>query len=233
MPLKSALRNPSTSRTPSPSNVQRRQSVNVPADASGSRFAHRTENRDDDGEESAYETPGEISGDERGRKLPDGKGKRPIQARSPPFGTSNLNGAQHPPAPHPASDAQVAVPTSSEAPQRKKSVRVSLQPTFSPTPPAIYDDDDDQRGYWRPVVPEKPVRNKSRFLAQSAGGSPGASTSTGSRKIASTSKAATRDIWQDSDEEDEEYMKARMRLSRALEEEKEVFATARATAAFA
>ena len=39
--------------------------------------------------------------------------------------------------------------------------------------------------------------------------------------------------FEDSDEEDEEYMKARMRLSRALEEEKQVFATARATAAFA
>ncbi|RXW19029.1 hypothetical protein EST38_g6821 [Candolleomyces aberdarensis] len=238
IPLKSALRNPSTSRTPSPSNVQRRQSVNVPANARGSRFMHRAE-VGDEGEESAYETPGEISGDERGRTLLDGKGKRPIQALSTPVGTSNVNGAQHPPAtaPHPASGAPAAVPTSSEVPQRKKSVRVSLQPTFSPTPPAIYDDDDDQRVYWRPIVPEKPVRNKSRFLAQSADGlytsSPGASTSTGSRRIASTSKAATRDIWQDSDEEDEEYMKARMRLSRALEEEKEVFATARATAAFA
>jgi hypothetical protein len=33
----------------------------------------------------------------------------------------------------------VIAPTPSEAPQRKKSVRVSLQPTFSTTPPAIYD----------------------------------------------------------------------------------------------
>jgi hypothetical protein len=206
--------------------VHRRQSVNVPADASGGRFVHRAEDGIDDGDESAYETPGEISGDERGRMMMDVKGKGPSQPPAPPPAV-----ASHP------SDATVIAPTPSEAPQRKKSVRVSLQPTFSTTPPAIYDDDDDQRMYWRPVVPEKPVRNKSRFLSQGGDGpytsSPGASTSTGPRRVASTSKTAPRDVWQDSDEEDEEYMKARMRLSRALEEEKQVFATARATAAFA
>jgi hypothetical protein len=69
-PLKSALRYPSTSRTPSPSNVHRRQSVNVPADASRGRFVHRAKDGIDDRGESAYETPGEISGDERGRKMP-------------------------------------------------------------------------------------------------------------------------------------------------------------------
>ncbi|KAJ2913556.1 hypothetical protein MD484_g6855, partial [Candolleomyces efflorescens] len=222
-PLKSALRHPSTSRTPSPSNVHRRESVNAPVGASGGRFVHRAEDgNDEEAYESAYETPGEISGDERGRKMSDVKGKGPIQTPAPP-----------PVATYP-SDATITAPTPSEAPQRKKSVRVSLQPTFSTTPPAIYDDDEDQRMFWPPVVPDKPVRNKSRFLQGGDGlySSPGASTSAGPRRVASTSKAAPRDVWQDSDDEDEEYMKARMRLSRALEEERQVYATARATAAF-
>ncbi|CAK5277940.1 unnamed protein product [Mycena citricolor] len=36
--------------------------------------------------------------------------------------------------------------TQMQGPQRRKSVRVSLQPTFSTTPPAIDDDDDDDAG---------------------------------------------------------------------------------------
>jgi hypothetical protein len=69
---------------------------------------------------------------------------------------------------------------------RRKSVRVSLQPTFSPTPPAL--DEDEDEAWERSGRPwgEDDERN-----------------------------GRDRDFWQDSSDEDEEYSKARKLLVRA------------------
>jgi hypothetical protein len=68
---------------------------------------------------------------------------------------------------------------------RRKSVRVSLQPTFSPTPPALEDDDTHGRYPWN---------SSGRKGDENGSGEP--------------------DLWQDSSDEDEEYSRARKLLSR-------------------
>ena len=49
---------------------------------------------------------------------------------------------------------------------RRKSVRVSLQPTFSPLPPALYDDDGDAPGedVWADSTSEEEVYHYARGL---------------------------------------------------------------------
>ncbi|KAL5536628.1 hypothetical protein ACEPAF_451 [Sanghuangporus sanghuang] len=83
-------------------------------------------------------------------------------------------------------------------PSRRKSVRVSLRPTFSPTPPAVADYEEDRS----PWAPEPPQKSESRWISRrstenAAGTGPGAG------------------VWQDSSDEDEEYMHAREMLSSA------------------
>ena len=73
---------------------------------------------------------------------------------------------------------------------RRKSVRVSLQPTFSPAPPAGYDQFDEDEN------------------------EPGGRHVSWSSRTKRVSGAATHDVWQDSSEEDEEYRRARQLLSR-------------------
>ena len=94
-----------------------------------------------------------------------------------------------------SSDSTVASP-----PKRRKSVRVSLRPTFSPTPPAIEydewqpsekknDDDDDGHG----------ERNGQSW---------------------SSKDVEPPDMWQDSSDEDEQYSAARRLLNRVAKKEK-------------
>lgn len=64
---------------------------------------------------------------------------------------------------------------STETPTRRKSVRVSLQPTFSPTPPALEDDEGHSRYPWN------------------------------STKGDNHDESSEPVIWQDSSDEDEEY----------------------------
>jgi hypothetical protein len=84
-------------------------------------------------------------------------------------------------------ESDVSAESTSAGTRRRKSVRVSLNPTFSPTPPALDEDEDE---IWkRSGRPEKlgdgAVRNERE-----------------------------RDFWADSSDEDEEYLKARRMLTR-------------------
>jgi len=54
----------------------------------------------------------------------------------------------------------------------------------------------------------------------------GPATASGSGVSRGASRREKQDIWQDSDEEDEEYARAKMALQRAGQEEKKVYATA-------
>jgi hypothetical protein len=110
--------------------------------------------------------------------------------------------APAPPAPAPAppgkEDSDVSASTASLSTEtgagvaRRKSVRMSLQPTFSPTPPALDEDEDEAWG--RSGRPWGVVGNGK---ANGIGG-----------------KERERDFWADSSDEDEEYANARKLLMR-------------------
>ncbi|TBU37843.1 hypothetical protein BD309DRAFT_973136 [Dichomitus squalens] len=96
-------------------------------------------------------------------------------------------------------DAQTGAGTGAEPPRRRKSVRMSLPPTFSATPPAIEDTDEEapqssSHAPWSP--PQRSV--------QRGGGGWGS-------KI---EEAGARDLWADSDEEDAEYSAAKRLLAK-------------------
>lgn len=76
--------------------------------------------------------------------------------------------------------------------QRRKSVRVSLQPTFSPTPPAF--EDDDREYTWHSGDRWENDNDNNKVGKE---------------------EVAVRDIWEDSSDEDEEYARARRLLGRA------------------
>jgi hypothetical protein len=96
--------------------------------------------------------------------------------------------------------------TSGESPPaRRKSVRVSLQPTFSPTPPALDEDEDE--------VWERSGRPALRGAAKGAAhvNGDGADQNARGKNV----NGRERDFWADSSDEDEEYLKARRLLTRA------------------
>lgn len=115
-------------------------------------------------------------------------------------------------------------PTEIRTPSRRKSVRMSLQPTFSTTPPALYDplDEDEfgvlgERGRGR--GPGRGGENGSgRERGRGRGGRSVASASVLSSTAGRTGRARDAgkrdDVWQDSGSEDEVYSRARMLLSR-------------------
>lgn len=86
--------------------------------------------------------------------------------------------------------------------QRRKSVRVSLQPTFSPTPPAM----DDWESPWETDSRRNVEENNSDDSEGHARTSSSASRDSG--------RGRDTDMWQDSSDEDEEYVRARRMLSR-------------------
>ena len=103
--------------------------------------------------------------------------------------------------------------SSTQVPRRRKSVRVSLQPTFSPSPPAI-EDDSDEPWVWKqepategrqhvhaPVPVAAPSLLLNPRMEQSAYG---------------------HDIWEDSSDEAAEYQKAKRLLTRAARKEKDI-----------
>ena len=106
--------------------------------------------------------------------------------------------APAPPAPPGKEDSDVSASTASLSTEtgagvaRRKSVRMSLQPTFSPTPPAL--DEDEDVAWGRSGRPWGVVGNGS------ANGVSG--------------KERERDFWADSSDEDEEYANARKLLMR-------------------
>lgn len=101
---------------------------------------------------------------------------------------------------------------SGSGPARRKSVRVSLQPTFSPTPPAL---DEDEEDTWK---------RSGRPLAVGGSGRPatGAANNNGARddddddrhENARGKSGREQDFWADSSDEDEEYSRARRMLTR-------------------
>ncbi|KAI1793626.1 hypothetical protein LXA43DRAFT_197720 [Ganoderma leucocontextum] len=92
------------------------------------------------------------------------------------------------------STTSTAVQAQPEPPRRRKSVRMSLPPTFSATPPAMDDADEGEEGERRrPWAPPPPQR----------GG-------WGSR----IEEETQRDMWADSDEEEAEYSVAKRMLAR-------------------
>jgi hypothetical protein len=120
--------------------------------------------------------------------------------------------------------------------RRRKSVRVSLQPTFSPSPPAVeYDDKEEQPWEWK---------QDHHHTAEGRGGGGGGGgqllrlhapvpVAAGSSSLLTTvhhrqkvvaapePSARAYDIWEDSDE-DVEYQNAKLLLTRAAKNEKDM-----------
>ena len=90
--------------------------------------------------------------------------------------------------------------------RRRKSVRVSLQPTFSPSPPAL--DEDEDEVWKRSGRPEQHVLDDNDDQDCEHDKRNGKWKNGGDRD-------RERDFWVDSSEEDEEYSKARRMLTRA------------------
>jgi len=94
---------------------------------------------------------------------------------------------------HDAEGRQASESTSSDStsgPSRRKSVRMAPHPTFSPTPPAIYDDETDHTPWGGDqdvgTAEDKPVGWQTRIKSS--------------------------DVWEDSDDSDEEYSRAKRLL---------------------
>ena len=114
-------------------------------------------------------------------------------------------------------------------PTRRKSVRVSLQPTFSPTPPAIDEDEDaawERSGRRRqpsssssspPVVPPKRANGVAHYGDdEEDDGEDGRDDhARGKKGGRERDRDRERDFWADSSDEDEQYATARKMLTRA------------------
>ena len=173
-PLKSALRN--NSRTPSPNPSTLRPSVSSPPPAQ--RISRISENLEDDSASiSSYET---------GHENPDSRPDSPIAPPVPPRDSVVNKGV----------DSDLSHGTSSTAigsadngiSSRRKSVRMSLPPTYLKTPPA----GDD----WEVEKPPRPPPHDN------------------AREEVPWTSRNGRDLWEDSSDEDEEYSTARRLLSK-------------------
>lgn len=184
-PLRSALRN--SSRTPSPSPAQvseiRKRGADVRAEEDKPRG--RTPEREEPEECTPRPArPGQAS------ELNDISMRDSVSMTS----MSSYRTAEESPneaGSAPQHDTESST-VSTETPTRRKSVRVSLQPTFSPTPPALEDDDAHSRYPWSST---KKDRDNHDELSEPV-------------------------IWQDSSDEDEEYSRARKLLSRTGRKDK-------------
>lgn len=95
-----------------------------------------------------------------------------------------------------------SVQSSTGTPQRRKSVRVSLQPTFSPSPPAIYVDLEEQER--NGIVPLQGKKQADQENGTRVNG-------WSSRK---RNEDIPQDFWENSSDEDEEYANAKRMLSK-------------------
>ncbi|KAH9475290.1 hypothetical protein JR316_0012401 [Psilocybe cubensis] len=129
--------------------------------------------------------------------------------------------------------------TPSSQPRRRKSVRVSLQPTFSPSPPAIeYESEEEEKRYspWSGASSSSQGRasgretmgseeNNRRYSMPAPLPAPvpvraAAPTHVG---ISHRQPEVVYDMWQDSgSDEDEQYVRAKRLLTRAAKREKDV-----------
>ncbi|KAF5319482.1 hypothetical protein D9619_008759 [Psilocybe cf. subviscida] len=198
---------------------------------------------DESGDESNYETGDEML-DAQDAVGPDGRpkfvrrsssGRRTQNAAPPPAVNGHAVGHEQADKPreaqlsHSAASTVVGQPRSvaspvlseNQEPRRRKSVRVSLQPTFSPSPPAIeYDDEEEQKLHapWA-FTAERPIERERQPLVLQA---PAPVYPQPAQTIASSHV----DMWADSDEEDQEYLKAKRLLSRAAKKEKDSLSNA-------
>ncbi|KAG6832111.1 hypothetical protein H0H87_002750 [Tephrocybe sp. NHM501043] len=204
-PLKSALRNPS--RTPSPMPqlhlqplLQVGSSSQVPRDP---RPLLKGEVQD----RRVSVVSNDSEDDEIFYEADDGTGAGDASPPSP---------APPPPSPSPSPSLPQpnGHPVSAHEPRRRKSVRVSLNPTFSATPPAIEDEGEEEGG----------VGAQARMWASGSGsgsaawGGHGAGAWNGNGhayggREAGAGAWGSMDMWEDSSEEDVEYARARSLLS--------------------
>ncbi|KIP02613.1 hypothetical protein PHLGIDRAFT_37817 [Phlebiopsis gigantea 11061_1 CR5-6] len=196
-PLRSAMRN--SSRSPSPPRPLKLAIAPIPLARPPLRSAARTLDAPDDGDDvasiSSYETTRET--------LDDEELKTPVQAQTPRFAvppaTPSLPPAVPPKPVSPSangnsngSEASQSTESSTAGPTRRKSVRMSLPPTFSPTPPAVDDTDETMVRRFEPW--SSPVYSGGEWASRIREG---------------------RDVWQDSSEdEDEDYSAAKKLLSK-------------------
>ncbi|KAI0701292.1 hypothetical protein BC835DRAFT_1323192 [Cytidiella melzeri] len=162
---------------------------------------------DDTSSISSYETTNEMPVDETeaeddGNVTPHGTPPPPVSKLHQSGPSPSHKETQLPP----SNDSQLSHSTSSTAvatssaggPARRKSVRMSLPPTFSATPPAIDDRDDDEAKRGRRYEPWSNSRTVDKAGWRS-----------------SIKEPIERDDWHDSSEsEDEEYSKAKRLLGR-------------------
>lgn len=224
VPLRSALRNPSRSPSPSvsphssPPHSVAGPSKLRPALVDGQPAVPRREephempkatqsdaDRDDVSSISSYETTHEVF-DERGSRTTSPAPKSP-ESQFPSY-------PPPPPPPHDEPETKHIPSITKETPIHpqsihdtqpppapRKSVRMSLPPTFSTTPPAIEDDDDPSeasRGR-RPPRSQPPPQSVAKNIAWSS-------------RVHDTQPI--KDVWDDSSDEDEEYGHAKRLLSK-------------------
>lgn len=101
-------------------------------------------------------------------------------------------------------------------PRRRKSVRVSLQPTFSPSPPAI-EDDDEEPWVWKQ---DHSTESGQYVHAPIPRAAPSLLLNPSHRQKVVMPEPY--DIWEDSSEEDVEYKKAKQSLATAARKERDM-----------
>ncbi|KAH9013234.1 hypothetical protein EDB85DRAFT_2158382 [Lactarius pseudohatsudake] len=189
-PLRSALRNQSPPPVPPPKPIVIPSApARVIAEAAPLKTNGRDNNdhEDDDGSDS-----GSIASFQTVREtLDDEPTPVPPPAPAPPALAAALALPGRDDSDVSASTISLGTGAGANGPTRRKSVRMSLQPTFSPTPPALDEDEDEAWGR----------SGRPWGVAVGNGGAGG--------------KERERDFWADSSDEDEEYSNARKLLTRA------------------
>jgi len=114
--------------------------------------------------------------------------------------------------------------TTTSAPRRRKSVRVSLQPTFSPPPPAIDDDDEEEQKYlaWKQRHHHGGGQQQLHVHAPVPVAAGSSTLLNRQKTVAPEPSAPVYDIWQNSSDEDTEYQNAKRLLTRAAKKEKDM-----------
>ncbi|KAI9439220.1 hypothetical protein H4582DRAFT_2142690 [Lactarius indigo] len=185
-PLRSALRNQSPPPVPPPKPIVIPSAPpRVIAEAAPLKSNGRGNNADEDDEGSdsgsiaSFQTVRETLDDEPTPVLPSAPAPAAAALALPGKDDSDVS----------ASTISVGTGGGANGAARRKSVRMSLQPTFSPTPPALDEDEDEAWGR----------SGRPWGVAVGNGGAGG----------------KERDFWADSSDEDEEYSNARKLLTRA------------------
>ncbi|KAI9511810.1 hypothetical protein F5148DRAFT_974552 [Russula earlei] len=211
IPLRSALRNysPPPAPPPKPIVIPSAPPRVVVASESTAQARNGKDRGDDEGSDS-----GSVASFRTVREMPEEELAAPAPAAvpAPPPSSSTLAvpGQDE-------SDVSTSTISANGGPTRRKSVRVSLQPTFSPTPPALDEDEDET---WERGGRPAPLRSSS--------GTRGGRAVNGRKRHDDGSddvvdgeaswrgrNGRDRDLWADSSDEDEEYAKARKLLTRA------------------